>query len=326
MSGEARDRSLLRASLEIVASAACFGAISIFTVIATQRGGTPLASVLAWRYVLGALALAVVGGGIARLRLPARSALPLVVLGGGGQAVVSFLALSALRWVPAATVGFLFYTFPAWVAIFAAVRRTEPLDARRLFALALASGGIVVLVGAPGAASLHPLGAALALAAAVLYAAYIPLLGRLQRGAAPATVSLYVSLGAAFAFVTGGAMAGHLTVRLAPVSWGAVAGLALLSTTLGFILFLRGLPVLGPVRTAIISTVEPFWTAILGALVLGQPLTAATASGGALVAAAVVILQGRGAKDEGRGSPDARRAPSRRDGARRTSESLTPDP
>ncbi|HEU4563627.1 MAG TPA: DMT family transporter [Gemmatimonadaceae bacterium] len=315
MTREKRGPSLLRASLEVVASAGCFGAISIFTVIATQRGGAPLASVLAWRYTLAALALAVVGGGIARLRLPARRALPLVVLGGGGQAAVAFLALSALRWIPAATVGFLFYTFPAWVAIFAAVRRTEPLDARRLGALALASGGIVVLVGAPGTASLHPLGTALALAAAVLYAVYIPLLGRLRREVAPAAASLYVSLGAGLIFVAAGAAAGHLTARLSPAAWGAVAGLALLSTTLGFILFLRGLPVLGPVRTAIISTVEPFWTAVLGALVLAQPLTAAVASGGALVAAAVLLLQGSRA----RGERSERRGASR-------GERLIPDP
>jgi drug/metabolite transporter (DMT)-like permease len=58
-----------------------------------------------------------------------------------------------------------------------------------------------------------------------------------------------------------------------------------------FILFLRGLAVLGPVRTAIVSTAEPFFTAALAAPVLGQPITVRTVVGGVLIAAAVVLLQ-----------------------------------
>ena len=45
---------------------------------------------------------------------------------------------------------------------------------------------------------------------------------------------------------------------------------------------------LGPVRTAIVSTVEPFLTALLAVVVLSQPLTLPTMVGGALVVAAVV--------------------------------------
>jgi drug/metabolite transporter (DMT)-like permease len=290
-----------RATLQIIGSAACFGCISIFTVLATQRGGAPLPSVLAWRYLLAAAALSlVVGrGGDPRRALAgaaARRALPLALAGGVGQALIAFLALSALRWIPAATVGFLFYTYPAWVALIAAARRLEPLDARRLVALALALGGTVTLVGSPWSAGVRPLGVALALASALIYAIYIPLIGRLQRDVPPAAASLSVAAGAAAIFLVGGAVAGALTLRLSATAWGAIVGLALLSTTLGFILFLKGLPVLGPVRTAIVSTVEPFWTAVLGALVLAQPLTAATALGGALVASAVVILQWRPAR------------------------------
>ena len=42
---------------------------------------------------------------------------------------------------------------------------------------------------------------------------------------------------------------------------------------------------------AIVATVEPFWTAVLGAAVLGQRLTPATLGGGAMIAAAVLLLQ-----------------------------------
>ena len=65
-------------------------------------------------------------------------------------------------------------------------------------------------------------------------------------------------------------------------------------------LFLRGLKALGPVRTAIISTIEPFCTALLGASVLGQPLTKDTLLGGAFIAGAVVLLQLKNENHAGR--------------------------
>jgi drug/metabolite transporter (DMT)-like permease len=48
--------------------------------------------------------------------------------------------------------------------------------------------------------------------------------------------------------------------------------------------------VIGPVRTAIVSTVEPFWGAFLASAVLAQPLSPRTLAGGVLLAAAVIIL------------------------------------
>jgi drug/metabolite transporter (DMT)-like permease len=45
------------------------------------------------------------------------------------------------------------------------------------------------------------------------------------------------------------------------------------------------------VRTAIIATVEPFFTATLGVAVLGNPLNASTLVGGVLIAAAVLLIQ-----------------------------------
>ncbi|MGA1359781.1 MAG: hypothetical protein ACO32Z_01190, partial [Gemmatimonadaceae bacterium] len=49
--------------------------------------------------------------------------------------------------------------------------------------------------------------------------------------------------------------------------------------------------VLGAVRTAILSTVEPFWNAILAAVVLGQRITPMTIAGGTVIMGAIVLLQ-----------------------------------
>jgi drug/metabolite transporter (DMT)-like permease len=283
------------ASLLVALAACCFGSISILTVVAT-RAGTSLTTLLFWRYAIASLVLLPLAWR-ARPRvaaMPSRARITLQVLvAGAGQAAVAFLSLSALRWVTAATLGFLFYTFPAWVALFAALRGTERIDGRRLLALGLSLGGIVLTVGAPsagGAATVWP-GVLLALGAALLYALYIPYLGALQRETTPEIASLFVTTGAASLLAIGALVDGTLTASLPAVSWTSAVVLALLCTVLAFQAFLRGLHGLGPVRTAIVSTVEPFWTAVLGAVVLRQPLTPAMLAGGALIAGAVLLLQ-----------------------------------
>jgi drug/metabolite transporter (DMT)-like permease len=300
-------RAILIATLLVLLSAGCFGANSILTVVAT-RVGVPLFAVLFWRYGLAAPMLAAVAAisgfsGTGRLAIPRARLLPLLFLGGGGQALVIFLAMTSLNYIPAATLGFLFYTYPAWVALFAffgGKRRGERLDTRRIVALVLSLAGIVFMVGAPfsgGPGALRPAGVALALGAAIAYALFIPLIGRLQAGLDPAAASTYVVLAASALFGILGAATGNFRLFLPPVGWAVVTALALISTTLGFIAFLRGLQILGPVRTAIVSTVEPFWIAVLGLIVLAQPISPAVLGGGVLIAAAVVLLQtgaGRG--------------------------------
>lgn len=283
-------RPAILGTLEVIGAAACFSAIPIFTVLATERGGASLESVLAGRYVLAAIALLAIAGSAVRRPVAAGEIWRMILLGGTGQAAIAYLALSALRYLPAATMVFLFYTFPAWVALLAAARRTERLTPRRLLALALALSGIWALVGSPWAGTLHPLGIILTLAAAVVYALYIPLIGSLQRNVGPIVTSMWVSVGAAAVFVLLGVGTGRLSMIEAPVAWFGVAGLALISTAAAFILFLRGLAQLGAVRTAIASTAEPFFVAILGALVLNQSTSRATLLGGTLVASAVLLI------------------------------------
>ena len=73
--------------------------------------------------------------------------------------------------------------------------------------------------------------------------------------------------------------------------WRYLILLALLSTVVAFAALISGLRVLGPVRTSIIATIEPFFTAMLGVVLLGQPLSRNTVSGGVLIASAVILLQ-----------------------------------
>jgi drug/metabolite transporter (DMT)-like permease len=283
-------RPTARATLLVLFSAACFGSIPILITLAVGSGAR-LIDALVWRYTIAAFLLVLVSGGVRAVRVPQGRALPLLVLAGGGQAAIAFVSLSALRYIPAASLTFLFYTYPAWLAAIAALRGTERLTALRIIALALSLAGLALMIGAPGAGGLHPIGVLLALLSALMYALYIPMINHLGRGHAPAVTSSYAAGGAAVTLILASLLRDGPRVDLPGLAWLSIALLAVVCTVLAFIAFLRGLALIGPVRTAIISTVEPFWTALLGSVVLGQQLGPRTFAGGMLIAAAVVIIQ-----------------------------------
>lgn len=284
-----RSGSTARATLLILFSACCFGSIGVLVAVGLRSGAT-LLDLLVWRFAIAALLLLLVSGR-AILAAPRERAMTLLLLAGGGQAAIAFVSLSALRYISVATLTFLFYTYPAWVAVIAALRRLERLTVQRAVALLLALTGIVLMVGTPGAGGLHPTGVALALGSALLYALYLPMIDHFRGPLDPAVTSTFASGGAALVLGIGALARGGLALRFTPAAWGVIGLLAVLCTVLAFLAFLRGLRALGPTRTAIVSTIEPFWTALLGGLVLGQLLGGRVLLGGAAIAAAVVVLQ-----------------------------------
>jgi drug/metabolite transporter (DMT)-like permease len=283
------DTSVGRATLLIVVSAFSFGSISVLTVLTTSAG-VPLLTAMAWRYVLGAVLLASVVQIKRITSIPKRRIIQLMLIGGVGQALITYLSLHALEYIAVGPLAFLFYTYPAWVALLAAVRRTEKLTPVRVLALILALTGVTIMVGAPRE-KLDPIGVTLALASALLYSAYLPALANVQKDI-PALLSTFLLIiGAAISFVIAALFAGELFLPKGTAVWSNIFVLALVSTVIAFSSLIKGLSVLGPVRTAIIATVEPFFTAILGALVLANQFGVANLIGGILIATAVLVIE-----------------------------------
>ena len=281
--------SLAKATALIVISACSFGSLSTLTVFVT-RSGFGLVPAMFWRYLIAALVLILVLRASV-LRITRRRALQLVIVGGFAQALITYLSLRALDYLPVGPLAFLFYTYPAWVALISAATGREDLTLARLVALTVAMTGIVLMVGAPDKATLNTTGVILALGTALLYALYLPVLHRIQTDIPAGVSSFYLILGVLTAFLVMGFAGNDLRMPDSQKVWAFVVLLALVSTVLAFASLIAGLRVLGPVRTSIVSTVEPFFTVMLGIVFLGEKMTRSTLIGGALIAAAVLLLQ-----------------------------------
>lgn len=285
----------------LVVSAAGFGSMAIFAKEA-YAAGVELPSLLAGRFSLAALCLWVaVLGGRPRPRLSGRQVVGLFLMGGVGYVGQSFAYFTALQTIPAATTALLLYTYPALVTLLAWGLLKERLTAPRLLAVAVAFAGCVLVLGAPlSAQALDPGGVGWGLAAAAIYSLYIIAGTRITAGVPPLLASAIITTAAALVYGLGGALGGQLVAPRDPTGWVWIAAIALFCTVVAIVAFFAGLARVGPARAAILSTCEPVITLALAALMLGEPLTWSQLGGGALILAAMLVLQlgARAARDQ----------------------------
>jgi drug/metabolite transporter (DMT)-like permease len=281
-------------TLLCVGSAAGFGAMGVLGKLAYDDGAT-VGTLLAVRFGLAAAvfwAMVIASGAPGEMRALRRSDLgTALALGAVGYAAQAGCYFAALDRIDASLLALLVYTYPAMVAVAAIALGRERADARRLPALALASGGLLLVLASAGAGAVEPLGATLALGAAVVYTMYILVSEGVAGRIRPTLLAALVCTGAAVSLTLGSALVGDLHPGAVTASgWGWLAAIALVSTVAAVSMFFAGLARVGPTTASILSTVEPVVAVLLAFLVFRELLTPLQLVGGALVIAAILVL------------------------------------
>jgi drug/metabolite transporter (DMT)-like permease len=272
----------------VLLSAVGFGSIALFARIAYATGVSPT-MLLAWRFLVAVAILAPVVW-LRRLPLPRGRALAGFALMGMLYTAQSQCYFTALMHASSGLVGLLLYVYPVLVTLIALALGWEKLDRRMLVLLLTAIAGLAVMLG--GNLQGKPLGIALGILAAGIYAVYITIGGRVTQGTDPLAATLVVMTTAALG--NGGfAMAAGDALPADAQAWLAIAAIALFSTVVAICTFLVGIKYIGPARASIVSTLEPVVTICLGVLFLGESVTPQQLVGGAMVLAAVASLAQR---------------------------------
>ncbi len=200
-----------------------------------------------------------------------------------------FLFLTAIDLTDVATAELLAYTGPVFVAVLAPYVTREPLDRRVIAPIALALTGIVVIV-APHGVSLSSnrqiVGALLAFGSALTYAALLLRSKKILRGISSGALMLVEYTVASLVlspFVLAAYARGD--VPSTPQAYAALVALGVVHTALAGFLFLGGLRHVRTDHAAVLTYVEPVSAVVFAAWLLGEPLTATTIAGGALVLA-----------------------------------------
>lgn len=286
-------RALPLAQLKILLSAIGFGSMAILARFAYADGvSTP--SLLFLRFFLAGVLL-LPWAWWKKLPWPrGRALLVLIGMGSLGYAGMAACYFSGLHYASAGTIALLLYLFPAIVLVLSTLLLGEDFSARRLLALTLALGGLLITIGLE--LSAQPLGIMLGLASALIYSLYILAGSRYTSDCHPLTSACVVVFSAASCYGVYLAITGfHGPASLH--GWLSVMGIAGFGTVAALALFLSGLAETGATQASLISTAEPVVTILLAWLLLGEKLGWSQAAGGALILAAVVLIS-REAKPE----------------------------
>ena len=273
-------------TIYILASALCFGSMAIFARMAYASGvDIPtllllrffIASILMWGLLL-----------LKRMKLPkGRGMVMLVAIGAVGYAGQAFSFFTALTYASAGLVALLLYTYPAIVALLSRLVFKHPFTWRQIAAVAIALAGTVFIIGKAGDGKL--LGIFFGLLAALIYSIYILTGSRVPKDVTPTASTTVIASSAAVTYSAVVAVKGFHPPATG-LGWMAVLSIAVVCTVLAILFFFEGLKRVGPVRASVFSTIEPVFTVLLAAAVLGERITLTRVFGGALIVGAVILL------------------------------------
>ncbi len=201
-------------------------------------------------------------------------------LGVVGYYLASFLDFEGLRFIGVGLERMVLYLYPAVVVLAGALFLGQRPTALMLGALGGTSAGIAMTFAGSSGGGPHAVlaGSALVAGSALAYAGYVLLSGTMMRriggrrfmAMAMTAACLAMLLHAAVAL--GCAGGGTLFAQPMPV-YGCGLALALLGTVAPALLMGEGMARIGAQRFAIISSVGPLGTVVLGWLLLGEAVT-----------------------------------------------------
>jgi drug/metabolite transporter (DMT)-like permease len=248
------------------------------------------------------LAVLTVTRGWREFQIPASDLLRLLLLGVFGVAASNYFYYLAIQRTNVATAIVVQYTAPIWVLLYMVFRGLQRPTLGRVGAVILALTGIALVIGifSSGGLGLNPVGVAAALTAALAFAFYNvaghTVLERYDRW----IVLLYTTFFAGLFWMVINPPWKVIAAHYSGTQWIFLTVFSMLSMLVPFSFYFAGLQHLEPTRAIVVSCLEPVFSILIAALILGELLRIAQVLGMVMVLAAIVVAQLSGAngKDE----------------------------
>ncbi|MGA8869207.1 MAG: EamA family transporter [Candidatus Sulfotelmatobacter sp.] len=231
-----------------------------------------------------------------RTRLPVRDLAYCFLLGILGVAVSNYFYYVAIQRTNVATAIIVQYTAPVWVLLYVVARGQQKLSLQKVAAVALAVAGLALVIGMIGVRSesalhLDPRGLVAALLASFSFAFYNVgghrILARYDRW----RVLAWTLTSASAFWLAVNPPWKIAAAHYAPAQWIFLLIFSIVSVLGPFSFYFLGLQHLEPTRAIIASCLEPVFSIVLAALLLGEILRPVQTLGIAFVLEAIVIVQ-----------------------------------
>lgn len=292
--------------IRLISLAALWGGSFLFMRMAVpQLGAVPTA---VGRGLFSSLGLAVALGCMGYRPRLGRYLWPLLLLGVINSGIPFLMYALAARVLPSGYSAIFNATTPLMAVIVGALVFGEGITAARSAGVVLGISGVAVLAQA-GPLELTPAalgGMAACFTATVCYAfsSFLTLKLAGAKAAVDTRAAVFISqLGALMVLIPGLVVALLLEPGLvrqaaqAPwLAWGNVVVLGLLSTALAYVLYFRLIADEGPHKALTVTFIVPVFAVLWGWALLDEPLSAAHAVGGGLIALSLWIVLRRKAQ------------------------------
>jgi drug/metabolite transporter (DMT)-like permease len=204
-------------------------------------------------------------------------------------AVMLYGFLGAVAFIPVNTVILIYFIHPFLVGLCSAWLGHEAITFKTLAALAGACMGLGLAVGFTFD-HLNLTGLLLAVLAMLTCVGVFIGNGQALRQASGLIVVFYMMLSAAVTLTLLFAFFGTWAAPTTSMGWLGFAGVAV-GSTVGTLTFFCALPMIGAVRAAMISNVEPLLGIVFAVAILGEHISLIQAAGIALVLASIVAME-----------------------------------
>lgn len=219
---------------------------------------------------------------------------------GGMSLMNNVIPFTAISWgqhhITSGLASVINATTPMFAALFMAIAGLEAISPRKAMALAIGFIGVLVLKGGNfGDLSVQTLGILAVLLASTTYGLSAPWSKLKLAGIPPMTTAtcqlLLSSLIMAVLVALFSSPADYLMVSAG--TWAAVITLAVLSTSIAYLIFFRIIARAGPSFVSLVTMLVPVSAILLGFTVLGEQLSLHEVFGAALIGLALIIIDGR---------------------------------
>ena len=275
----------MSAKLQMALSMALFGTLSLFV------RNIPLTSeeVALFRACIALIGLLAIKG-VRRQKVTLKGMgpdVPLLFLSGAAMGFNWIFLFEAYKYTTVSAATLSYYFAPVIVMLACPVLFHEALTKKQVICFIGATAGLILVIGVGGfsAGGTHLKGIAFGLSAAALYATVILMNKKISRvsgidrtfwqfAAAVAVLLPYV-------LATNGI---HLE-SMDPKGWACLLTVGMVHSCFSYVLYFSALGALPGQESAILSYIDPLVAVLISLCVLGEPVTAASLAGGAMILA-----------------------------------------
>lgn len=273
----------------VIISAICFGFVPMFMQYLKSMGGSTLSAAFC-RFFLSLLPiycylkikkvpLSVTGKQFAKICL-------ITIAGYGGTSLLLFFSYN---YIPTGMATTLHFCYPAMVIVFSMVFLREKVNPLKLLCVAMCLAGMVLFYDGEAEASI--MGIFLAFASGNTYAFYILYLDKSELSRMH-SLKLIFYMNSVASVLTGtvAVMLGEMDLPFSPQGWIMASLFAVCVSFIAVLGFQTGVKYTGGQSAAILSTLEPITSVLVGVAIYGESFSYKGVIGCILILTATVIV------------------------------------